>query len=167
MLAFSPLSKMLVGAAVLASIFLWGFIRGASGVQDKWDLERASQQLQVVTLEKEAVSSTLKVVTVYVEKEKAAQKADQEILDDIDSRLSDTAPDSYAPLAFVGVWNAANSGVPVPGAPQYVDGEAVGIGWKEVAAQHADESIYCRSIERQLIGLQDWVREMQTVYGRK
>ena len=167
MLTFSPLSKILVFLAILASVFTWGFLKGANGVRDEWDAERAAQKLAVIIKEKEAVVATLKTVTVYVEKEKEAEKDDQAILDEILDTLPETVPSAYAPQSFVGLWNAANSGVPVSDPAGNPDERADGVGWKEVAAQHADESAYCRSLERQMTGLQGWVRDMQTVYSKK
>lgn len=167
MLAFSPLSKILVSLALLASVFTWGFLKGANGVRDQWDAAQTDQKLAVVTREKEAVISTLKVTTVYVERENEARRDDQDILDAILADLPETAPGDYAPQSFVGLWNAANSGVPISTAPGDPDERADGIGWKEVGAQHAEESAYCRSVERQLTALQGWVRDMQKVYDRK
>jgi len=172
---YGALLRLALYAALVASLFLFGYFKGEANVQGKWDTQVAAQKLAVARIETRSAEATVQTVTVYVDRQKKETAAQATIQHEVDQYVPLPPPPpagaSDQPggvnIGFVRVWNAANAGVPLSGAPGPADAEPSGVVDHDIAAQHAAEAALCRATENQLAGLQQWIRSQQAVMAGK
>lgn len=132
--------RILLLAAVLASLWLWGYWKGSSSVREDWEAERASYAVaeaqaraEASRIENERSQATLRLMEGYESRLSAARAHGK--------RLCVAPPAANLP----GVSDASGSAdEAAPGVPDSLGPD-------------------CAEVAEQLLSLQEWVRSQQTV----
>lgn len=153
MLNLIPLPyRWLAMAALAAALVVFGWFKGSSNVQAKWDTATHQQSLQVAAIKTEQAEATVKVVTEYVDRVKVVTRRGADIIKEIPVYVpSDTCT---LPAGFRLLHDAAASGS-TPDAAGIADAQPVDAA--TVAATLADNYTAARLNAEQLTALQDWV----------
>lgn len=96
-----------LGALVAASAG-WGYTRGASSVQDSWDLATAEQSSAVAVVRQRQAEITERVVTEYVDRVRVVERAADAVIREVPVYVKDHCePDGRLPAGVRWVLNAA------------------------------------------------------------
>ena len=103
------------------------------------------------------------VTTKYVDRIKIVQGRTQEIIKEIKVYVTEKNDvQCMVNTGFVRMWNDANSSS-ISASSGNSDETASTVILSEVATQHAKEALICNETEQQLLSLQEWVREQQSI----
>ena len=95
-------------AALVAASAGWGYTRGASSVQDRWDAERGRQQIAVAVVRQKQAEVTERVVTQYVDRVRVVEHAADAVIREVPVYVKDHCePDGRLPAGVRWVLNAA------------------------------------------------------------
>jgi len=96
-----------LGALVAASAG-WGYTRGASSVQDRWDLATAEQSSAVAFVRQRQAEVTERVVTQYVDRVRVIEREADAVIREVPVYVQDRCePDGRLPAGVRWVLNAA------------------------------------------------------------
>lgn len=124
-------------------------------------------RLEVETAGKKLAEQAGKVEVQYVERVHVVREKGDAIIQRVPVYVTAEADRNCpVPESFRLLWNAANRGdeAAIAGAPEGTDATPSGIVLSGIASQHTRESTYCRAIEQQVIGLQDYVEAVHNAY---
>lgn len=95
-------------AALVAASAGWGYTRGATTVQDRWDAERGRQQIAVAIVRQKQAEVTERVVTEYVDRVRVVERAADAVIREVPVYVKDHCePDGRLPAGVRWVLNAA------------------------------------------------------------
>ena len=150
--------------AVLAALGIalvgFGWIKGASHVQAKWDAAVEQQALQAAAARERQAQATVKVVTEYVDRVRIVREKGETIIKEVPIYVPVQA-DAACTInrGFVLLHDAAAAGeLPEPAGD--ADAPAAGLALSAVAGTVAANYQTCHENAEQLRALQVWVREM-------
>ena len=154
----------LIGSAFLVLLLVGGLLwYGHSKYEDGYQAAIAksvAKTQQVVKVQREV---TTRVITKYVPQLQVVYERGATIVKKVPIYV--TTKDNSRCIVnngFVQLWNSAN-GVQVSDSTKGVNEKASSVELSEVAAEHARESTICTATQLQLVTLQDWIREQQSV----
>lgn len=148
--------KIAVALAALAVAFSTGYYQGASGVRDKWDVERLAVAQELATLRAEAEAATSRVVTEYVDRVQVIRERGQTIIREVPTYVP---ADSCALPAGFRVLHDAAAASTIPDPAGIADAGAVPAA--DAATTVTKNYNTCHEVRAQLIALQEWVRSQQ------
>ena len=151
--------------AVLAALGIalvgFGWIKGASHVQAKWDAAVEQQALQAAAARERQAQATVKVVTEYVDRVRIVREKGETIIKEVPIYVPVQA-DAACTInrGFVLLHDAAAAGeLPEPAGD--ADAAAADIALSAVAGTVAANYRTCHENAEQLIALQAWARGMK------
>jgi len=153
LLALTALSVALIG---------FGWIRGASHVQARWDAAMQQQALQTAVARERQAQTTVKVVTQYVDRVHIVREKGETIIKKVPVYVPVQA-DAACTInrGFVRLHDAAAAGE-LPEPARDADAAAAGIALSAVAGTLAANYQTCHENAEQLRALQAWVIEIPT-----
>jgi hypothetical protein len=96
-----------LGALVAASAG-WGYTRGATAVQDRWDAAAVKQSLTVAVVRQRQAEVNERVVTAYVDRVRVVERAADAVIREVPVYVKDHCePDGRLPAGVRWVLNAA------------------------------------------------------------
>lgn len=157
--------RILILTLLAATLFGFGWLKGADHVQGQWDAATGKQSLQVATVEKDQAEATVQVVTEYIDRVKIVRQAGETIIKEVPVYVSAQADAAcLVPRGFVRLHDAAAQGV-VPEPTGNSDAFPAGVALSTVAGTVAENYTACRANAEQLIALQSWILEMKESAG--
>lgn len=161
-LTIIPLPYRLLAVALLAVALVgFGWVKGASHVQDEWDAANLKQALQMPGVKQRQAEATVQVVTKYADRIKVVRETGDTIIKEVPIYVTPEA-DAACVLSrgFVRLHNAAAAGrIPEPaGGPDAAPAE---IALSTVTTTVADNYERCHENAEQLIALQAWVDKLK------
>lgn len=170
------LINVILGILVIFLIWYTGYRTGVSITQDTYTLEKNALLTELFELRQKQDKVTVKVEKEYILKEKLIQGKTKTLIKEVPVYVTETSNNNCTiPTGFQLHWNEANSyDVSNPtsgsdGAP-YTTKEyetPTTIRLRDVAAQHSDEVMLCKSTENQLLALQDWIKQQQLLLNKE
>ena len=159
----SWLWRVLAYGAVLVALCGWCWLCGAEHVQSQWNAQRQAVAIRVVRLQASQAAASVRVQTRTVVRLKMIHDQARVLAQEIPLYV-DAEDDAACSIGagFVRVWNAANTGASAAGASR-ADGAPSGVELSDLAREHGREAEYCRGLETQVMGWQDWYRAQQRV----
>ena len=144
-------------AALVAAAAGWGYTRGATDVQDRWDAERGRQAVTVAVVRQHQAEVTERVVTQYVDRVRTVREAGETIVKEVPVYVpAQCDADGRLPAGWRVQHDAAAAGSPADPA-RAADAQPVA---PDAAAETvARNYLTCRETAEQLTALQQWVRE--------
>lgn len=108
----------------------WGYTRGATAVQDRWDKRSAEQSSVVARVRQHQAEVTERVVTQYVDRVRVIERAADAVIREVPVYVQDHCePDGRLPAGVRWVLNAAACAGRCPAEPTGpADGAAPGSG---------------------------------------
>lgn len=116
--------------ALIAASAGWGYTRGATAVQDRWDKATAEQSSLVARVRQHQAEATERVVTQYVDRVRVIERAADAVIREVPVYVQDRCePDGRLPAGVRWVLNAAACAGRCPAQPAGpADGAAPGSG---------------------------------------
>lgn len=154
LLAFAALGVALVG---------FGWIKGASHVQARWDAAIQQQALQAAAARERQAQATVKVVTQYVDRVRVVREKGETIIKEVLVYVPVQA-DAACTInrGFVRLHDAAAAGE-LPEPARDADAAAASLALSAIAGTVADNYQTCHENAEQLRALQAWVRMVASV----
>ena len=151
LLALTALGIALVG---------FGWMKGASHVQARWDAAIQQQALQTAAIRERQAQATVKVVTQYVDRIRVVREKGDTIIKEVPVYVPVQA-DAVCSInrGFVRLHDAAAAGE-LPEPARDADAASAGIALSVVAGTVAANYQTCYENAEQLRALQEWVGEM-------
>ena len=151
LLALTALGVALVG---------FGWIKGASHVQARWDSAIQQQALQTAAIRERQAQATVKVVTQYVDRVRVVREKGETIIKEVPVYVPVQA-DAACTInrGFVRLHDAAAAGE-LPEPARSADADAAGLAHSAVAGIVAANYQTCHETAEQLRALQAWVMTM-------
>jgi len=148
------LYRWLALLALAVALLGFGWVKGASHVQARWDDAVGRQALATVHVQQRQAEATVKVVTQYVDRVRTVHVTGETLIKEVPIYVS---PDSPAlPGGFRMLHDAAALGQ-LPDPARVADAPAVPA--QDAAATVAANYLTCRENAEQLTALQSWIRE--------
>ncbi|WP_430434239.1 hypothetical protein [Methyloversatilis sp.] len=148
-------------AILLVVVAGWGYGRGASDVQERWDIERARQQTVVAVVKQRQAEVTARVITKFADRVRTVREAGDTIIREVPVYVRETCdPDGRLPAGWRVQHDAAAAGGPADPAG-FAD--ATPVAPDTAAETVARNYLACRLNAEQLTALQAWVREQAAV----
>ncbi|QRX82261.1 hypothetical protein [Glaciimonas sp. PAMC28666] len=148
----------------VAALCLAANLHGRRTVHAQWDADkdRKKQAIQTIAAKQDIV--TTQTITQYINRDRIVHVQGATLIQQVPIYVT-KQNDLGCTInnGFVRLWNAANSGVQLPGTAARVDDQASGIGLSDVATRHSVEATYTRRLEVQLSGLQKWIDRQRTI----
>lgn len=155
--------RILAVLAFLSSVFFYGMTTGRGQIQAQWDAAAAKQTAQIVDLKERQADASIKVVTKYVDRVQVIRQQGADIIKELPVYVTREADSSCVlPRGFVRLHDAAAAGRIAETAGDS-DASAAGVALSTVAGTVADNYQRCHENAEELIGLQDWIRQQQTL----
>lgn len=160
--------------AICGSYYL-GYTTGIDVANATYTLEKNALLTELIELRQKQDKVTVKVEKEYILKEKLIQGKTKTLIKEVPVYVTEASNSSCnIPVGFQLHWNEANSyDVSKPtsdinGAtnttPDYETLTTIKL--RDVATQHSDEVMVCKSTENQLIALQNWIKEQQLLLNK-
>ena len=161
--ALSLSSKIAICTTLAAALFSAGLYVGHKwGVSACYEATIEAQRHTIETGIKQAVVSD-QTVTKYVDRVQIVQGKSREIIKEVKVYVTEKNDvQCMVNTGFVRMWNDANSSS-ISASSGNSDETASTVILSEVATQHAKEALICNETEQQLLSLQEWVREQQSI----
>lgn len=139
----------------------WGYTRGATAVQDRWDKRSAEQSSVVARVRQHQAEVTERVVTQYVDRVRVIERAADAVIREVPIYVpAQCDADGRLPAGWRVLHDAAASGQPADAA-RVADAQPVA---PDAAAETvARNYLTCRETAEQLTALQQWVIEQGRV----
>ena len=146
-------------AALCIALFGFGWLKGASHVQAKWDAATAKQQQAQAQAQIRQAEATVQVVTQYVDRIQVVREKGDTLIQEIPVYVPVQA-DAVCTVhrGFVSLHDAAAAGE-LPTAPGDADAPAEGLALSAVATTVVTNYQTCHENAEQLKTLQDWIRQ--------
>ncbi|MCX7562871.1 hypothetical protein OS176_04835 [Xanthomonadaceae bacterium XH05] len=153
--------RLLALAALGIALVGFGWVKGASHVQAKWDTAVQQQALHVAAIRERQAQATVKVVTEYVDRVRVVREKGDTIIKEVPVYVPVQA-DAACTInrGFVRLHDAAAAGG-LPEPARDADAAAADIALSAVAGTVAANYQTCLENAEQLRALQVWVREMR------
>ena len=152
--------RLLALTAFGVALFGFGWIKGASHVQAKWDSAIQQQTLQVAAVRERQAQATVKVVTAYVDRVRILREKGDTLIKEVPVYVPVQADDACTiNRGFVRLHDAAAAGE-LPEPARDADAAAAGIALSTVAGTLTTNYQICHENAEQLRALQVWVGEM-------
>jgi hypothetical protein len=157
LLSVIPLWARLAALAVLAAALIgYGYAKGATSVQDKWDLAIAKETSAAVRVVVKQGQITERIVTQYIDRVKEIRVAGETIIKEVPIYVPADTPD--LPGGFRLLHDASATGtVPDPAAAA----DAAPVSAQDAATTIAQNNTTSLANNEQLIKLQQWILEQQ------
>ena len=151
--------RLLALAVLGVALVGFGWIKGASHVQARWDAAIQQQALQTAAIRERQAQATVKVVTQYVDRVRVVREKGETIIKEVPVYVPVQA-DAACTInrGFVRLHDAAAAGE-LPTAPGDPDAPAEGLALSAVAATVVTNYQTCHENAEQLKALQDWIRQ--------
>ena len=155
-----PWPYRLLSLAVLCiALFGFGWLKGASHVQARWDAATAAQQQAQAQVQVRQAEATVQVVTQYVDRIQVVREKGDTLIQEIPVYVpvqADAACTVHR--GFVRLHDAAAAGE-LPEPARDADAPAEGLALSAVAATVVTNYQTCIENAEQLKALQDWIRQ--------
>lgn len=139
----------------------WGYTRGATAVQDRWDKRSAEQSSVVARVRQHQAEVTERVVTQYVDRVRVIERAADAVIREVPIYVpAQCDADGRLPAGWRVLHDAAASGQP---ADPTRAADAQPVAPDAAADTVARNYLTCRETAEQLTALQQWVREQAAV----
>ena len=152
--------RLLALAALGIALVGFGWIKGASHVQARWDAAIQQQALQTAAIRERQAQASVKVVTQYVDRVRVVREKGDTIFKEVPVYVPVQA-DAACTInrGFVRLHDAAAAGE-LPEPARDADATAAGIALSAVAGTIATNYQTCHENAEQLRALHAWVRAM-------
>ncbi len=142
------------------ALFGFGWIKGASHVQEQWDAAVQQQALQASAARERQAQATVKVVTQYVDRVRIVREKGDTIFKEVPVYVPAQA-DAACTInrGFVRLHDAAAAGE-LPEPARDTDAAAAGIALSAIAGTVAANYQTCHENVEQLRALQEWIGEI-------
>ena len=153
--------RLLALAALAVALIGFGWIKGASHVQARWDAAVQQQSLQTAAVRQRQAEATVKVVTQYVDRVRVVREKGDTITKEVPVYVPVQA-DAACTInrGFVRLHDAAAAGE-LPEPARDADAAPAGVALSAVAGTVAANYQTCHATAEQLRALQVWVGEMK------
>ena len=153
--------RLLALAALAVALIGFGWIKGASHVQARWDAAVQQQSLQTAAVRQRQAEATVKVVTQYVDRVRVVREKGGTIIKEVPVYVPVQA-DAACTInrGFVRLHDAAAAGE-LPEPARDADAAPAGVALSAVAGTVAANYQTCHATAEQLRALQVWVGEMK------
>ena len=153
--------RLLALTALGVALIGFGWIKGASHVQARWDAAIQQQALQTAAIRERQAQARVKVVTQYVDRVRVVREKGETIIKEVPVYVPVQA-DAACSInrGFVRLHDAAAAGE-LPEPARDADAASAGIALSAVAGTVAANYQTCHENAEQLRALQTWVREMK------
>lgn len=165
LMSIVPMPYRLLAMALFAVVLVcFGWVKGASHVQGRWDAANTKQELQVSVVKQRQSEATVKVVTQYVDRIKVVHDRGETITKEVPIYVTKEADNHCVlPVGFVRLHDAAARGV-LPDPAGSADATPSGIALSSATGTVTENYGTCHKITEQLLGLQAWVRVQEKVH---
>ena len=163
LLAIPLAAKISIALTLVIALFSSGlYVGNRLGISSCQEAVIESQRHGLETGVKQAVVSD-KTITKYVDRIQIVQGTSREIIKEVKIYVTEKNDvQCMVNTGFVRMWNDANSSS-ISASSGNSDETASTVILSEVATQHAKEALICNETEQQLLSLQEWVREQQSI----
>ena len=163
LLAIPLAAKISIALTLVIALFSSGlYVGNRLGISSCQEAVIESQRHGLEVSAKQSQISD-SVTTKYVDRIKIVQGRTQEIIKEIKVYVTEKNDvQCMVNTGFVRMWNDANSSS-ISASSGNSDETASTVILSEVATQHAKEALICNETEQQLLSLQEWVREQQSI----
>lgn len=172
---YLKLISFILGIALAGLIWYMGYYTGHSVLEVKHTLEKNALLTELIELRQKHDKATAKVEKEYILKEKLIQGKTKTLIKEVPVYVTEVSNNSCnIPVGFQLHWNESNSydvSKPTSGingatniTPDYETLTTIKL--RDVATQHSDEVMVCKSTENQLIALQNWIKEQQLLLNK-
>ena len=153
--------RLLALTALGVALIGFGWIKGASHVQARWDAAIQQQALQTASIRERHAQARVKVVTQYVDRVRVVREKGETIIKEVPVYVPVQA-DAACSInrGFVRLHDAAAAGE-LPEPARDADAAAAGIALSAVAGTVADNYQTCHENAEQLRALQAWISEVR------
>ena len=153
--------RLLALAALGIALFSFGWLKGASHVQAKWDAATAALQQAQAQAQIRQAQATVKVVTEYVDRIRVVREKGDTIIKEVPVYVPDQA-DAACTInrGFVRLHDAAAAGE-LPEPARDADAASAGIALSAVARTLAANYQTCHENAEQLRALLQWLLSSQ------
>ena len=151
--------RLLALVALCIAVFGFGWFKGASHVQARWDAATAAQQQAQAQVQVRQAEATVQVVTQYVDRIQFVREKGDTLIQEIPVYVpvqADAACTVHR--GFVSLHDAAAAGE-LPEPARDADAPAEGLALSAVAATVVTNYQTCHENAEQLKALQDWIRQ--------
>ena len=152
--------RLLALALLAAALIGFGWIKGASHVQTRWDAAVQQQSLQTAAIRERQAQATVKVVTEYLDRVRIVREKGETIIMEVPVYVPVQA-DAACTInrGFVRLHDASAAGE-LPEPARDADAAAAGLALSAVARAVTANYQTCHENAEQLSALQAWAREM-------
>lgn len=153
------LYRLLALAALAVALIGFGWVKGASHVQTRWDAAVQQQTLQAAAIRERQAQTTVKVVTEYVDRVRIVREKGDTSIKEVPVYVPVEA-DAACTINrdFVRLHDAAAAGE-LPEPARDADAAAAGLALSAVATTVTTNYQTCHENAEQLSALQAWVTE--------
>ena len=153
--------RLLALTALGVALIGFGWIKGASHVQARWDAAIQQQALQTAAIRERQAQATAKVVTQYVDRVRVIREKGETIIKEVPVYVPVQA-DAACSInrGFVRLHDAAAAGE-LPEPARDADAASAGIALSAVAGTVAANYQICHENAEQLRALQAWISEVR------
>lgn len=151
--------RLLALAALGIALFGFGWFKGASHVQARWDAATAAQQQAQAQVQVRQAEATVQVVTQYVDRIQVVREKGDTLIQEVSVYVpvqADAACTVHR--GFVSLHDAAAAGE-LPQPARDANAPAEGLALSAVAATVVTNYQTCHENAEQLKALQDWIRQ--------
>lgn len=151
--------RLLALAVLGIALFGFGWLKGASHVQARWDAASAAQQQAQAQVQTRQAQASVQVVTRYVDRIQIVREKGDTLIQEIPVYVPVQA-DAACTVhnGFVSLHDAAAAG-DLPEPTRDADAPAEGLALSAVAATVVSNYQTCHENAEQLKALQDWIRQ--------
>ena len=149
--------RLLAVAALAAALIGFGWVKGASHVQAKWDAAIQQQTLQTADVRQRQAEATVKIVTEYVDRVRVVREKGDTIIKEVPVYVPVQA-DAACTInrGFVRLHDAAAAGE-LPEPARDADAPTAGLALSAVAGTVAANYQTCHENAEQQRALQAWI----------
>jgi hypothetical protein len=151
--------RLLALTALCIALFGFGWLKGASHLQAKWDAATATKQKAQAQAQTRQAEATIQVVTQYVDRIQVVREKGDTLIQEVPVYVpvqADAACTVHR--GFVSLHDAAAAGE-LPEPTRDADAPAEGLALSAVAATVVSNYQTCHENAEQLKALQDWIRQ--------
>lgn len=154
-------SKYIAIAALVAAVWLHGFVKGSNRVERAWDAQRTSDERTYFAGVKRAAKVNDKVIYQYIDRYRTVVEQGKTIVREVPKYVTiETNNRCTVPNSFVWLHNAATGQAALPATTERADDPAPNIDLVKIATTVGENYTTCNAVREQLIALQAWASSL-------
>lgn len=154
-------SKYAAIAALLAAVWLHGFVKGGDRVERAWEAQRVADERVYTDGVVRAAKVADRVVYQYIDRYRTVVERGKTIVKEVPKYVTvEAASRCVVPNGFVWLHDAATGQAVLPATPERADDPATGVDLATVATTVGENYTTCSATREQLIALQAWAASL-------